>query len=142
MYSVFLHILLLQPQSRTDKIPVDRNEYTDEAEHYTNANPERNVGEAKKAIAEAVDQVKEGIYIRDVLGKFGKRVNGIKNAAEIDEWLQDERGDDVDAVERFCIDTVDEASERKEDGGKDREEQNDKQIVNRKREASEKHSHY
>jgi len=142
MYSVFLHILLLQPQSRTDKIPVDRNEYTDEAEHYTNANPERDVGDAEEAVAEAVDEVEQRIDVRDVLRELGERVNGIKNAAEIDEWLQDERGDDVDAVERFCIDTVDEASERKEDGGKDREEQNDKQIVNRKREASEKHSHY
>ena len=128
---------MLQPKPRPYEIHIDANENGDKCEEERNADPERNVGDTEEAIAEAVDEVEEGINVGDVLRELRQIVYGIEDAAEVNQGLQDEGGDEVDSVDRFGVDAVDEAGKAKDERGEDGEEENDREVVDRNAEASE-----
>lgn len=129
--------LLPEPEARPDEVPVDADEEGDHCSEERYRDPQRYIGNTEKTVAETVDQIENRIHVGDILCGLRKRVDAVEDAAEIHERSEHEGRDDVDAVDRFGIDAVDETCEREDQGGKQSEGENDQYVMDSEVQAGE-----
>src|SRR3989344_5442788 len=116
--SPILEILsLLKSQASTNEVPIYRNKDRDQSRENRERYPDGDVGDTEEAVAEAVDEIKDGVHVRKTLCPGGERVDRVENAAEVHERGEDEGRYEVDAVDAFGVDAVDQTREREHERG-------------------------
>src|SRR3989344_9047688 len=110
-------VLLFEPQPRADEVPVYRHKQSYHACEDRKGYPERDIGDAEEAVAETVDEGEDRVHVGKALCPSGERVYRVEDAAEIDQGREHEGRDEVEAVDTFGVDAVDQAREREHERG-------------------------
>src|SRR3989344_2000962 len=123
--------LLLQTKSCFDEIPCNTKQNECKKNQETDREENGYVGSAEETIAETVDDVENGVELRERTPEFWERLCRIKHAAKVHERGQYERRNDINAINCFRIHAVHEPGECEDKTREDEKNNNDEQAVNR-----------